>query len=161
MAKALYIICCESAVVDKATNLLSLINIVEEATFTFKKKQAGEPVGPPGWLKFKIVSGWEREVASVVRPYDWEFAVRVPGIDHEQVLEKGTFEFSASRQRLTADLAGPPIPHEGIMQITSRIKPQGDEVWISQSYSIAIKVRKTGETEIPNAATNEDVKSES
>lgn len=146
MAKPLYIICAESAVEDKRTNLLSLFNILEKFTAQVKViRVKGDKIIRRPLFRFRSVAVWMREESD---PWDQEFEAQLQLIlppDETEITgapEMARFKFKEGRplQRISMEFEGdPPFKGPGILRVISRIRPVGSEEWLQQEYPIIVE----------------------
>ncbi len=163
MARPLYMLCCLSGAVDKASNQVSHFNIVEQLQLHVPPRSLPDgsiPVPIP--LQLQVVSTWVRDDEDA--PND-KFEVEVL-LDHTgektRPIHKSTFQFEESRNhRFTINLAIQPRPDSksGIYRFEARIRKAGTKRWRRQEYVVPVNVIVPDETAPPKSSGKKKPKS--
>jgi hypothetical protein len=153
MPKPIYIICAESGVEDKRTNLVSFFNVLEKLSFF---RQGTPP--PRGRLSsMRVCAVWMREGDEPMGEYEWELTFITPHSKQEHRVGGGTFIFpndDARRLfRCTVDVVGtPPIDGSGILSVQHRLRQLGASEWLKQEFPLIIE-EMNATTAVGQAAT--------
>jgi hypothetical protein len=149
MPKPKYVVCCESILHDKTSNLVSLFNVLEG--YTVQKQQIALPapqegqalVIPVAIMQLVGVAVWElSSEAEGGGEFDFELALHLPGLDSPS-LTSGTFKFNKKRHyRFLTRMEIAPNPKivSGDIRFTSKVKPVGTNRWKSQEYAFPITI---------------------
>jgi hypothetical protein len=147
MAKPLYIVCCESVIQDKASNLVTHFNVIEQFTIssvqhhdeTVVKTMSGRPV------PLSVDSVWIAEDGDLDCDFDIQLTFNFePQEKAEDILIDTTFKFSGPRHRSTFAISpGVMFTKAGTFVVTARIKKKGTSDWISQVYPIEVQDLRT------------------
>ena len=156
MPKGVYLICCETAVVDGTTGLVSYLNVFDSIHLTpvTEPNSPPEPGAIPGAaLRMRISAMWRlKEGESAHDRFEHEFLVYMAGQESGFVTQKTPVRFEKSSHRLDANFFGLP-PHPGPVipsgqwMIVSRIRKIGTELWDRQEYPIQVEVDPAPETQ--------------
>ena len=158
MARARYIICSESRLVDRTSGLVSHINALEQITVSLtptvhpEATHAGKPAETKS-IRFPnmvLVAVWMRdEQDDPDQQYHFETRLYRPGEATPTTVQQGEFAFGESMFfRIELVLQhGPPgeasteVPmRPGVLRLESRIRRHGSEEWLSQDYPIPVTV---------------------
>jgi len=152
----LYIICSETSVQDKESNLLTLCNVIEKLTITGPSSpgmDSQRPIVPI--LRLHATAVWIREEGDEGREFEARFTITPPGQPPIDLpLTKFKIPSPAHLQRLRFVYDGPPFfTAGGVLTITSQVRPAGsDSPWRSQAYVIPVEVDEAAAKAFAEAA---------
>jgi hypothetical protein len=135
MAKPFYIICSQSSADDKLSGRISFFDVIERILFT----KNAIPQGVMPLQQMRVTAAWHHEPQDAGKNFEWSVIIRFPTSDADEQIANGILQFQGPSQRIIATLVGMPIAGPGTLKIQSRIRPEGDEEWISQEYSIVVE----------------------
>jgi len=138
MARPLFIVCCESGVVDRYTNAVSAFNIVEAVQY-HEGPEAVNVEGSTPFFTLKILATWIGDDADRPHKFQHQTRIRLPGHEWRTIYE-GEFSWSSKNQRFVVDLRGVPINTDGTLLVVNAIKraDQPESEWLEQQYEIAV-----------------------
>lgn len=139
MPRPLFIICAESASVDRYSNDLSIFNVIEGIQ-VFSGNADGSPnkSAPADGLPFlnvRIVAVWVAD--DIDRPHEYEQETRVRVGNRERRPHHGTFRFTTRNHRFLVNIARF-TPEPGICVVEHAIRKVGDEHWQTQQYEFEV-----------------------
>lgn len=154
MIRPRYIICSESRIVDRATGLVTHVNVLDELAVSLGPRKE-QPAALP-FLKFVTTAVWMRESdEESEEAYVFETYMYVPGEEEARRIHAGEFQFGSSRfYRLDAFVqVGLKLDEAssgnglrlkpGILRLESRVRRSGDVEWLTQDYLIPVRVDQT------------------
>ena len=106
MAHLEYFLVAESVIVDQATNVVSLVNVLEELT---------APAFPIMVAKCAAVSAWNEDPGDVGRDLQVTLRIRSPGSE-SSIDFHSNFTMRTSRHRVLQRIAGLPVLAAGELQ---------------------------------------------
>jgi hypothetical protein len=135
MAKPLYIVCCQLSVEDRATNCVSLFNVIEKLAYS----RMPLPGVPP--LQLHIVSVWLQEPQDSEKEFEWYVKLRFLPTNSEMQLGADKLKFENPIRRITARVVGTPPQILGSNEIIAQaaMRPVGDEKWAFHEFNIAVE----------------------
>lgn len=136
MPSPVYIICAHDIVENKATNVVSIFNVVEKITAS--RAQAGESVPLPHVTLLKAIAVWRKEEGDEGQEFESEMTVRAG--DEELGRATSVFQFDATAGLHRIILTFPvmlAVQEDGVVTVRSRIRRADNGDWIEQSYPIA------------------------
>jgi hypothetical protein len=117
MARLVWAVFCQQALVDRFSNALSIINVLEEVHVIRPPEVTGKNVKPAVQMQCAVVSLWERDEPSTVESGRVRLRLISPDgkklLDAFQQLDLATHR----RTRLIAELPIVPVAGEGIYRI--------------------------------------------
>ena len=151
MAKPRYIICSLARIVDRETNLISHLNVVDELNITVAPGEQDRTSGfgvPP----LCVSAVWMREGDDeATAEYETEFRIFAPGEDDPKLTQACNFQFTQRFYRIefvfqSSDKAAVQIPlRQGMLRFESRIRQVGSPKWLSQEYLVPVNVHRLEE----------------
>ncbi len=146
MPTPVYIICCESGVEDRLTNLASLFNIVERiAVRPAAVQEPGSDTPPP--VRFlpslRIVAVWRAEgEADFGTDFQSEIRMTMLPQRREHCLMSDTFRFllGTMNHRIVVVIGALDCTDSGQLVVESRIKRPEEDQWLTQKYVIDVVV---------------------
>jgi hypothetical protein len=147
MASPVYIICAESGSEDSFTGMASLFNIIDAITIREMRLDVGGESGiaRQGSPSIRIVAVWRADHdADFDRDFECEMRLIVEPQGTENMLFTQTFRFMREkpRHRITTVIGALDLRGGSALTVEARIRPQGEESWISQSYTIDVDVER-------------------
>jgi hypothetical protein len=142
-----YIMVCEGGSEDRTTNLVSLFRVIEKVTMhaVSAEKAASEKIRPAQFA-FRVVSAWrlqpeDRRDGS----FECELFFHIPPEGRLVAVGKAELEYKGGDfVRFTFDVSGtPPADGAGWLQIETRMRRCGDEIWNSQSFFVLVEVAQS------------------
>ena len=148
MPRPVFIICARGSVQDKDSNLLSLYDVVEKLVLIPLPKITGQSVIVVQSQPFHSVSTWMLEPDkgdSHEDDYALEFRLLPPDGKEAVVLQSSKTRLGAADenfQRITLKIESLlPFTVSGLWEFEARIRKDGSDGWISQSYPLQIDIR--------------------
>jgi hypothetical protein len=148
MPKPVYIICCESVVIDSFTGLPSYINVFDTLKIAITALPAVAGTLPEFSvmqnLRIRAAAVWmleQDEEEKLNEEYEHGFLIHPPSRSAGPGLSPTVhFKFDKPFYRFDAVVQGPPFTEEGMCFVESRIRKKGAEEWKSQNYPLRIEV---------------------
>ena len=143
MPRPKYILCAETVVHDKATNLLSFINVIEGYAVTRGPENVPEGHVPVinAPFRFAGIAAWELDQEdNPEEELEYELTLTYPGEGETQV-SSGKFRMAKRFHRFTARIETPgvPVAENSSIIFRSKVRRHGDD-WSTQEYAIPIVV---------------------
>ncbi len=147
MPTPVYIICCESGVEDRFTNLASLFNIIERiAVQSAYVQQPGSDTPPP--VRFlpslRIVAVWRAEGESDFG-VEFQSEIRLTMLPHgrENTVMSEPFRFlpGTLNHRIVVVIRALDYADGGQLVVESRVKRPEEDQWLTQKYVIDVDVQ--------------------
>lgn len=140
MPEPRYMICAEDVIVDNATNLVTFIKVIDRLLISVHPDPP-QNVDPArrGWIKICAFATWSRlEEESHDQVFDFELAVLRPGHEEEIALN-GQFSFEdGEEKKFDLRLQGAVVRQPGFFEVISRVRPEGQAEWQSQSFRVPV-----------------------
>lgn len=140
MARLVWAVFCQQALVDKFSNTLSIINVLEELHVSRPPEPASRNARPAAQMQCAVVSLWER--TNPTEPESGKVRLRLVGPDGKKQLEAlQLIDLTAYRRtRLIVELPFIPVVGEGIYRIDV-YAGSGDVLRKAGSISYELHVR--------------------
>jgi hypothetical protein len=142
MAKPLYIICAETVVLDRHTNRVSAVNLIENVPISRHDEETPESTKKRKPLSFDILTAWAREDDdSVENTYESEIVAFFPNAPHADGVILGrfpelTFKGYVTRT-FTRDVLFEGCWGPGLLLIEARFRRRGATEWtVGQTYLV-------------------------
>ena len=143
MPRPVFMICSEMASENKKDNQLSIFGVIEMLTLQIAAKEGATVPPPERSIKSRIIAAWLKEEADEGVEFEEQVVFHLPGATDEVVAAEQRFRFDDEMciHRISLQMLGwPPMATPGLFRIECRVRPVGEEHWMSQEYPIVIEV---------------------
>jgi len=153
MARPIFIVCSNGVSIDRATNFLTMFQVLEGYTSTISETPEPVPVTESvraivGDIRFFVTAVWMREPEETPEDeFEYELAITSPG-QERQVFDHQHCKIPKNFFRITAGLQkSSPWDQAGIVSVECRLRKLPDGEWKTQEFPIPITVRRVASFE--------------
>lgn len=143
MPKPVYIVCANSVTVDRESNFVSILNVIEKLDVTVqidKTPDGGRPTSRFHITEAQAVAVWSKVPGDDGKEFESQFRITSPeGTVSESPIVPFEFEKGKLLHRFILKINVMPFHESGTLQIESAVRKKGTNTWQSQSYEIVIE----------------------